>query len=109
MKKILYSQVAGRREGETPKWELSPFKIVIAVFTVVLAAWMAWVSLGAIDGTVAKEHVPILHQRISKDRDHSDEKRDEAVEKITSKLDDQYEKITDRLMQIQRDVRSDGQ
>ena len=106
MKKILYSQVAGRREGEVPKWELNPFKILISVFTVLLAGWMAWVSLCSIDGSNANSHVPILHKRITKDRDHSDEKRDEAVDKITSKMDHQYEKLTDKLIEIQRDVRS---
>jgi len=107
MKKILYSQVAGRREGETPKWELDPFKIVMGVGTAVLAGWMAWVSLCSIDGSSAKEHVPILHKRITVDRTHSDAKRDEAVDKITDKMDRQYEGITTQLMQIQRDVRDD--
>jgi len=107
MKKIIYSQVGGRRAGEEPRWELDPFKIILGVGTAVLAGWMAWVSLCSIDGTTAKEHVPILHQRITKDRVHSDAKRDEAVGKITDKMDRQYEGITQQLMQIQRDVRDE--
>jgi len=133
LRALAMSKTAGRREGETPEWKVSPAKIVslivVPILTSVAVLWIGWVSNAASEGAQAKDDVAevkaeakaevaevkaesikmdgILHQRVS----DQDNKRSAAVSKITDKVDQvkaaaaaQYQAIMNQLMQMQRDI-----
>ena len=59
MKKLLYSQVAGRREGETPVYKFDWWKLLI----VPAVGWLTWVTIDCFKAERASEQIIVLHNR----------------------------------------------
>ena len=93
VKSLFYSQVSGRRPGDTePQWRFSGVKTIITVLTSVAGAaligWGGYVTYGANAGYEALKkvdlQVAILHQRIS-----------DGDEKLDAKIDSKLNKMID--------------
>jgi hypothetical protein len=83
VKRILYSQVAGRREGETPVYKFDWWKIVAAALIGAVITWGSWVTrmCGKAEKTedYVDMQVQVLHNRITGVQIHheADETRQE--------------------------------
>lgn len=110
------SQTGGRREGESPVWEIRAWKIVtlvvVPIITGVVILWAGWVSRAASYGEAAANDVAelkvdmekmdgILHRRITDleiDREAKVQKLADKLEAYKAAQDLQTQAIMNQLL-----------
>lgn len=69
MKKVFYSQIGGRREGETPVYKFDWWKIVAAALLGAVITWGSWVTRMCGKAEKTEDYVDmqvgVLHNRIT--------------------------------------------
>jgi hypothetical protein len=98
VKRLLQSQVSGRREGDAEeKWEYDWKKIAVAAVSLIVIPWLIWVTSSCNQANHNKEtldlQITVLHNRITElNRNHVDD--DKAIRMW----------MTDEIVALQRDI-----
>lgn len=102
MRRLVQSQISGRREGDTQEiWKYDWKKIATLAVTAIAIPWITWMT---VNGFKARENektldlqVTVLHNRIT-DVDHRHVADDKEIRMW----------MTDKILDLQRDIYQKG-